>query len=74
MRAILMSSLAAILALLPLAMGIGQGSGMLQPLAIAIIAGLVVQLPLVLLVFPALLALFGAARRPDAHGDAIALA
>lgn len=70
MRAILMSSLAAILALLPLALGIGQGSGMLQPLAIAIIAGLIVQLPLVLLVFPALLALFGAARpRAVTHGD-----
>ncbi len=64
MRAILMSSLAAILALLPLALGIGQGSGMLQPLAIAIIAGLIVQLPLVLLVLPALLVLVGAAREP----------
>ncbi|HXE55132.1 MAG TPA: efflux RND transporter permease subunit, partial [Tepidisphaeraceae bacterium] len=63
MRAIVMSSLAAILALLPLALGIGQGSGMLQPLAIAIIAGLIVQLPLVLLVFPALLALFGTTRQ-----------
>ena len=60
MRAILMSSLAAILALLPLALGIGQGSGMLQPLAIAIIAGLIVQFPLVLLVLPMLLALWGA--------------
>jgi Cu/Ag efflux pump CusA len=32
---------------------------MLQPLAIAIISGLIVQLPLVLLVLPALLVLFG---------------
>jgi hypothetical protein len=32
---------------------------MLQPLAIAILAGLVVQLPLVLIVFPMLLALMG---------------
>jgi multidrug efflux pump subunit AcrB len=51
MRAIVMTSVAAILALLPLAMG----SGMLQPLAIAIITGLIVQLPLVLIVLPALL-------------------
>ena len=58
MRAIVMTTLAAILALLPLALGIGHGSAMLQPLAIAIIAGLLVQLPAVLLVLPALLSLF----------------
>jgi multidrug efflux pump subunit AcrB len=51
MRAIVMTTVAAILALLPLAVG----AGMLQPLAIAIITGLVVQLPLVLIVLPALL-------------------
>ena len=62
MRAITMTTTAAILALLPLALGIGQGSGMLQPLAIAIIAGLLAQLPLVLIVLPALLVLFGGAR------------
>jgi multidrug efflux pump subunit AcrB len=57
MRAITMTTVAAILALLPLALGIGHGSAMLQPLAIAIIAGLLVQLPLVLVVLPLLLAL-----------------
>jgi multidrug efflux pump subunit AcrB len=57
MRAITMTSIAAILALLPLALAIGQGSAMLQPLAIAIIAGLIAQLPLVLIVLPALLAI-----------------
>ena len=50
MRAITMTTLAAILALLPLALG--QGSAMLQPLAIAIIAGLIAQLPLVLIILP----------------------
>lgn len=54
MRPILMSTLAAILTLLPLALAIGQGSQMQQPLAVAIIAGLVVAVPLVLLVMPAL--------------------
>jgi CzcA family heavy metal efflux pump len=58
MRAITMTTLAAILALLPLALDLGQGAAMLQPLAIAIITGLIVQLPLVLIVLPALLALF----------------
>ena len=54
MRPITMTTLAAILTLLPLAFAIGKGSEMQQPLAIAIIAGLVVQLPLVLLLMPVL--------------------
>ncbi len=63
MRAITMTTAAAILALLPLALGIGQGSGMLQPLAIAITVGLMAQLPLVLVVLPALLSMFGPKRK-----------
>ena len=55
MRPIAMTTVAAILALMPLALGIGQGSAMQQPLAIAIISGLVVQLPLVLMLLPGLL-------------------
>ena len=55
MRPILMTTVAAVLALLPLALGIGQGSAMQQPLAIAIICGLVAHLPLVLIVLPVLL-------------------
>ena len=62
MRAIAMTTTAAILALLPLALGLGQGSGMLQPLAIAIIVGLIAQLPLVLVILPALLRLTRSAR------------
>jgi CzcA family heavy metal efflux pump len=58
MRAISMTAFAAILALLPLALGIGHGSAMQQPLAIAIISGLIFSLPLVLIVLPALLAIF----------------
>ena len=58
MRPIAMTTFAAVLALLPLALGIGQGSSMLKPLAIAIVSGLVWQLPLVLVVLPCLLALF----------------
>jgi multidrug efflux pump subunit AcrB len=52
MRPILMSTIAAILTLLPLALAIGEGSQMQQPLAVAIIAGMLVQVPLVLLVLP----------------------
>ncbi|WP_410209914.1 efflux RND transporter permease subunit [Aquirhabdus sp.] len=54
MRPIAMTTLAAILTLLPLAFAIGEGSAMQQPLAIAIIAGLIVQFPLVLIVMPVL--------------------
>ncbi|MDA8119058.1 MAG: efflux RND transporter permease subunit [Gammaproteobacteria bacterium] len=52
LRPIAMTTLAAILALLPLASGWGQGSAMQQPLAIAIISGLLVQLPLALVALP----------------------
>ena len=52
LRPILMTSLIAILALMPLALGIGTGSAMQTPLAIAIISGLIGALPLVLLVMP----------------------
>jgi CzcA family heavy metal efflux pump len=54
MRPIAMTTFAAILALLPLALGIGQGSAMLKPLAIAIISGLVIQFPVVLIFLPVL--------------------
>jgi multidrug efflux pump subunit AcrB len=57
MRPIAMTTLAAILTLLPLAFALGQGSSMQQPLAIAIISGLIVQLPLVLCVMPVLFSL-----------------
>ena len=56
LRPIVMSTLAMILALVPLGAAVsGAGDQMLQPLAIAIIAGALVQLPLVLLVMPVLI-------------------
>jgi multidrug efflux pump subunit AcrB len=55
LRPIAMTTIAAILALLPLAFALGQGSAMQQPLAVAIISGLIVQLPLVLVDLPVLL-------------------
>src|SRR5260221_10568491 len=65
MRAIVMTTVAAILALLPLALNLGNGSAMLQPLAIAIITGLIVQLPLVLVVLPAVLLLVRSGKRGE---------
>ncbi len=51
-RPVLMTSLAAILGMLPLALAIGAGSELLQPLAIAVIGGLVFALVLSLVVTP----------------------
>ncbi len=55
MRPIAMTTIAAILALLPLALVLSPGAAMQQPLAIAIISGLLVQMPLTLLLLPVLL-------------------
>ena len=64
LRPILMSAVIAILALSPLALGLGEGAGMQKPLAIAIISGLIAGAPLVLLVLPAAFLLFdGRSRR-----------
>lgn len=52
MRPIAMTTFAAVLALLPLAFAWGEGAAMQQPLAVAIVSGLLVQLPLVLLAMP----------------------
>jgi CzcA family heavy metal efflux pump len=62
LRPIAMTTLAAILALAPLALALGGGASMERPLAVAIIAGLIVQGPLVLLAMPALYRLMGGVR------------
>ena len=51
-RPVLMTSLAAILGMLPLALALGAGAELLQPLAIAVIGGLAVALLLSLVVTP----------------------
>jgi hypothetical protein len=55
LRPITMTTLAAIFTLLPLALAIGPGSSIQQPLASSIIAGLLLQFPTVLLAMPVLL-------------------
>lgn len=58
LRPKLMTALGAIVALLPLAFGIGTGAQMHQPLAIAVIGGLIIALPLLLIVLPSFIMLF----------------
>lgn len=55
LRPKLMTALGAIIALLPLALGIGTGAQLHQPLAISVIGGFVVALPLLLIVLPSLI-------------------
>lgn len=57
LRPKLMTALGAIIALMPLAIGIGSGAQMHQPLAIAVIGGFLIALPLLLIVYPSLLRL-----------------
>ncbi len=52
LRPILMTALAAITGMLPLALALGAGSQMLQPLAIAVIGGLLISMLLSLIVTP----------------------
>jgi len=55
LRPKLMTAISAIVALSPLALGIGSGAQMHQPLAIAVIGGFVIGLPLLLIVLPTLI-------------------
>jgi multidrug efflux pump subunit AcrB len=55
LRPKLMTAIGAIIALMPLALGIGAGAQLHQPLAIAVIGGFVVALPLLLIVLPSIM-------------------
>ncbi|HCN85125.1 MAG TPA: acriflavine resistance protein B [Sphingobacteriaceae bacterium] len=57
LRPNLMTALGAIVALMPLALGIGAGAQLHQPLAIAVIGGFLVAMPLLLIVLPSMLIL-----------------
>ena len=51
----LMTAIGAILALMPLALGLGMGAQMQQPLAVAVIGGFIAALPLLLVILPCLM-------------------
>jgi Cu/Ag efflux pump CusA len=67
LRPKLMTALGAIIALMPLALGIGTGAQLHQPLAIAVIGGFVIALPLLLIVLPSMLRLVARRRRFRHH-------
>ena len=64
LRPKLMTATGAIVALTPLALGIGSGAQMHQPLAIAVIGGLIMALPLLLIILPGLLKLTFKDKKP----------
>ena len=66
LRPILMTAMAAICGMLPLAFALGSGSQMLQPLAIAVIGGLVISMVLSLIVTPVIYYLLTRSRHQTA--------
>ncbi|MDR3737968.1 MAG: efflux RND transporter permease subunit [Terracidiphilus sp.] len=75
LRPILMTAIAAVCGMLPLAFALGAGSQMLQPLAIAVIGGLLISMVLSLIVTPVVYFLLTRNRSvneaSDAHADAL---
>ena len=69
LRPILMTSLTTALGLLPMAMGIGEGSEVRTPMAITVIGGLVVSTLLTLLVIPVVYSLMDRKRWPATAGQ-----
>ena len=65
LRPKLMTALGAIIALMPLALGIGTGAQLHQPLAIAVIGGFIIALPLLLIVLPSMIRLLYKNYRPE---------
>lgn len=68
-RPVLMTSLAAILGMLPLALALGAGADLLQPLAIAVIGGLCGALLLSLVVTPAVYAMIRGEKNISSHSQ-----
>ena len=70
LRPIVMTALAAICGMLPLAFALGAGSQMLQPLAIAVIGGLTISMVLSLVITPLVYFLLTREREPAADKTA----
>jgi CzcA family heavy metal efflux pump len=70
LRPILMTALAAVTGMLPLALALGAGSQMLQPLAIAVIGGLLISMLLSLVVTPLIYYLLTRHEAPEKEAEA----
>jgi CzcA family heavy metal efflux pump len=65
LRPKLMTALGAIIALMPIALGMGTGAQLHQPLAIAVIGGFIIAMPLLLIVLPSLIRLLFKYQTPN---------
>ena len=65
LRPIMMTAIAAVCGMLPLAFALGAGSQMLQPLAIAVIGGLAISMVLSLVITPVVYFLLTRNRKPE---------
>lgn len=74
LRPILMTTLTTAMGLLPLALALGQGAEMLQPLAVTIISGLSFSLLVSLFLIPTIYSLIGRRDRRGADGPDMATA
>jgi CzcA family heavy metal efflux pump len=72
LRPILMTAMAAICGMLPLAFALGAGSQMLQPLAIAVIGGLVISMLLSLIVTPVIYYLLTSRQHDPLRAEVVA--
>jgi len=66
LRPIVMTAMAAVAGMVPLALALGAGSQMLQPLAIAVIGGILISMVLSLIITPAMQFFLTRERRPAA--------
>jgi HAE1 family hydrophobic/amphiphilic exporter-1 len=74
LRPVLMTSLTTIFGMLPLAIGVGEGSEIWQPMGIAIIGGMTFSTAITLIIVPVVYSIFGARslkkqRRNIIHDD-----
>jgi HAE1 family hydrophobic/amphiphilic exporter-1 len=63
LRPVLMTTLTTILGMLPLALGLGEGSEMWQPMGVAIIGGLTFSTMLTLVIVPVVYSVFVGGRK-----------
>jgi multidrug efflux pump subunit AcrB len=70
LRPILMTTLTTVVGMLPLALAVGEGSEMLQPLAVTIVAGLSFSTLVSLLLVPSVYQIIAARTGPEAYAGA----
>ena len=71
MRPVLMTSLTTILGMVPMSLGIGEGSEIWQPMGIAVVGGLVVSTLVTLFIIPSLYSMLEGRKERKAAAKAL---